>query len=333
RSVREGSAPAVASRFWQRLLAATGTLADAGDLAPKRAELLAAARSLDLPEFERRYPRPEPAPPATARPRTISVTEVAMLKADPFAFYAKRMLALKPLDARDAEPTAGERGQAVHDILKCWLQERPAELHPLVDRELGALLERPELVALWRPRVLRMVEWAIDEIEAGTGWVPLKWEEDGKLDCAGVLLKGRVDRIDGNGSALRILDYKTGAVPAGRDVAELYETQLALLAAMARQGQFHLPAIQPVERLDYLKLIGGRTPGEERPALGKKADADAVGQHIDLAFQDFQALVQGWLLGDRPFRAKQHMVHGRRFRDFDHLARVAEWLGRRPDQP
>jgi hypothetical protein len=34
------------------------------------------------------------------------------------------------------------------------------------------------------------------------------------------------------------------------------------------------------------------------------------------------------LLGSEPFRAKQHMVYGRRFRDFDQLARVAEWLGR-----
>ncbi|TPE62289.1 double-strand break repair protein AddB [Sandaracinobacter neustonicus] len=331
RSLREGGAPSVASRFWQRLRAAAGVLPDSGAWTAEAATLLAVARSLDVGPAAEPYKRPEPAPPAVERPRKLSVTEVATLKADPFSFYARHMLGLKPLDPRDAEPTAGERGQAVHRILERWSDEKPADEAgrlAIVDEELAKLGERPEIAALWRPRVLRMLEFVMEQQAKEPEWVPVAWEAKGQLLHRGVTLNGRVDRIDSNGSGLRILDYKTGAVPAVLDVKELWQTQLALLAAMAVKGEFHVDASLPVERLDYLKLSGGRDPGKMSAALGSRATAEDMEAHLSAAFADFTALVEGWLLGDRPFRAKQHMVYGRRFADYDHLARVAEWLGR-----
>jgi ATP-dependent helicase/nuclease subunit B len=331
RALREGSAPSVASRFWQRLRAACGgELPDAGTLSPPAAALLGAARAIDRPPVEERWPRPEPAPPASARPRTLSVTEVAVLKADPFAFYARRILGLKPLDPRDAEPTAGERGSAVHEVLKRLLDEglsEQASIDRLIDEELARLGDRPELVALWRPRVRRMVQWVIDDLDAKPEWNPVAWEEKGRLDWHGVTLKGRVDRIDSNGQALRVIDYKTGSPPGTKDVQSLYQTQLALLATMAEDGQFGLEGSRPVERLDYLKLSGGTKPGTLKAALGKAPVAE-IRDHIAKAQDDYQKIIGAWLLGEAPFRAKQHMVYGRRFRDFDQLARVAEWLGR-----
>jgi ATP-dependent helicase/nuclease subunit B len=329
RAVREGSAPSVASRFWQRLRAAAGGLPDSGTLSPPAKALLAVARSLDR-AADVRFDRPEPCPPANVRPRELSVTEVATLKADPFAFYARRILGLKPLDPRDAEPTAGDRGQAVHKVLERVLEEQlsePQSIARLIDAELAKLGDRPELVALWRPRVQRMIDWALEQIDADANWTPSKWEEDGTLQWQGVTLKGRVDRIDSNGRALRVIDYKTGKPPDPKDVKALYQTQLALLAVMAARGEFGLAPGSTAERLDYLKLSGGRDPGQTKPALGK-ATTEEIASHVADALTDYQQLVAAYLLGDAPFRAKQHMVYGRRFRDFDQLARVAEWLGR-----
>lgn len=331
RALREGGAPAVASRFWQRLRAAAGDLPGAGGLCPPREALLAAARGLDAPATVKPSPRPAPAPPAAARPRKLAVTEVALLKADPFSFYAKRMLGLKPLDPHDAEPTGGERGQLVHEILERWVAEgQPgAERREAIILEaLEDLLDRPEIAALWLPRVRRIVAYVIDELDREADWHPIAWERSGELVWQGVTLSGRVDRIDSNGIALRLIDYKTGRVPTAGEVQSLYQTQLALLAAIAANGSFGVDGARPVVRLDYLKLSGGAEPGEVKPALGKKAGLAEIEAHLDEAFADFTALVGGWLLGDRPFRAKQHMVFGRRFRDYDQLARLAEWLGR-----
>ena len=331
RAVRAGGAPTVASRFWQRLSAAAGGLPDSGTLAPGRGALLAAARRLDRPEETIAFPRPEPAPPAADRPREISVTEVSMLKADPFAFYARRMLRLPVLEARDSEPTAGERGQVVHDILKRVLDEHvppPARIAKLIDEELEKLGDRPEIAALWRPRVERMLDWALATMAEEADWQPAEWEKSAEMVVGGVTLKGRVDRLDVGAGALRVVDYKTGTPPKVKDVEGLYQTQLALLGRLAEAGLFGNTGGARVEALEYWKLSGGREPGVVSAALGRKAGADAVQAHMDAAWADFEALVCGWLTGDRPFRAKLHMVYGRRFSDYDQLARVAEWLGR-----
>jgi ATP-dependent helicase/nuclease subunit B len=332
RAAREGTAPSVPSRFWQRLEAAAGTLPDSGALSPPRAALLAAARGIDRPAQPEKMARPAPSPPAADRPRRLSVTEVAMLKADPFAFYARHMLKLKPLDPRDAEPTGGDRGNVVHKVLEHWFEDRDrgeAVLEALVDREIARLGERPDLAALWRPRVLRMVRFVIEQAAAEPGWTPHECEATGELLHRGITLKGRADRVDLNDEgALRILDYKTGGIPSQVDVRTLWQTQLALLAVMARQGLLARVPAGPVVALDYVKLSGGRDPGEQKPALGKRAGPEDIAAHIEAAWADFESLVGGLLLGDQPFTAKAHIIHGRRFGDYDHLARVAEWLGR-----
>jgi ATP-dependent helicase/nuclease subunit B len=326
RAMREGGAPTVASRFWQRLDAACGGLPDSGGLLPSGAALRAAARALDRPSATRPCARPEPAPPPADRPRALSVTDVAQLKADPFAFYARRVLGLQPLDPRDAEPTAGERGQVVHRILERWLGEKvpPEGLDALVDHELLALGERPEIAALWRPRVARMIDWAVSELADSPGLTPVAWEDAGETELRGVRLKGRVDRIDRSSEGLRIVDYKTGGVPPGRDVAGLWQTQLALLAGMAERGAFGAKAKGPATALDYLKLTGGREAGAVIRALRGK-DMPPIEAHVADAWRDLEALIDRLLLGNAPFRAKASLVYGRRFRDFDHLARLAEW--------
>ncbi len=331
RSSRAGSAPSIPSRFWQRLAAAAGGLADSGDLLPASAALLAAARALDRPDSTPPPARPAPAPPVAARPKKISVTDVAMLKADPFSFYAKRILRLAPLEAHDAEPTAGERGQAVHSILEKLLAEGlppPPRPRQLIDRELRDLGDRPELAALWRPRVERMVEWAVAAIAADREWQPVAFERQAKMDLGGVTLIGRIDRLDRSGPRLRVVDYKTGAVPKVGDVESLYQTQLALLALLTHAGCFGDFGDARVAELCYWGLSGGVAPGKIQRALGARATEADTAAHIEAARADFLELAGRFLRGDRPFEAKLNMVYGRRFRDYDHLARVAEWLNR-----
>ena len=98
------------------------------------------ARALDRPAAYRPAGRPAPSP--KARPRDIWVTDVDRLKADPFAFYARRILGLRRLDPVDADPTPAWRGSAVHEVLEQWMKEDdcdPAKLRP---RARGAARRR-----------------------------------------------------------------------------------------------------------------------------------------------------------------------------------------------
>jgi len=328
RASRAEGAPTIASRFWQAVQALTGgALPDTGELTPPAKALLDAARTIDQPAKAIRIERPQPRPPADRRPRTLRVTEVALLKADPYSFHARHILKLRPLDPRDQPPTALERGTLVHAIVEAAVTDPEADLEALVDRRLADLGDRPELRALWRPRLLRMAAFARNLLDKEPQWRPLAHERSGKVQVRGVTLTGRADRIDIGEAGLRILDYKTGRLPDVQDVAGLAQTQLALLAGIAARGGFAGLPDAPVVALDYVKLGGGAEPGEVRPALGSRPTVE-LAAHLEDAWADLETLIGGYLLGDRPFLAKQDPVFGRRYADHDLVARVAEWLGR-----
>ena len=334
RSAREGEAPSVPSRFWQRLRAAAGDGRGGPILLPETADILHAARGLGIPGVTVRIARPAPVPPLAARPKNLSVTEVATLKADPFAFYARRIMQLSLLDPLDADPTGAERGSLVHAVMQALAADpsastaSAASVEALVDAAIATLGERPDIAALWRRRVLRMAQWVQQRLAEESSWQPAVIEERGRIALAGIGLSGKPDRIDSDGNTLRIIDYKTGSMPKVGKVAALYDTQLALLALLAEAGAFPAVAGQPVGRLEYWHLSGGKEECVVRNALGAKASLDDMRAHMAAAEADLASLVGGYLLGDRPFVAKLHPVYSRARNDFDQLARLVEWLDR-----
>jgi ATP-dependent helicase/nuclease subunit B len=80
------------------------------------------------------------------------VTDVDRLKADPYAFYAKRMLRLGSLDPVDADPTAAWRGTAVHAVLEAWMREDDCDPSRLAGRA-KALLDDPGVHPMLRALV------------------------------------------------------------------------------------------------------------------------------------------------------------------------------------
>ena len=140
RARRDAASPALASRFWLRLQAM------AGDRFERDARSGGWARALDDRGDHVPADRPAPRRPCDLRPRAISVTEVDRLKADPYAFYARRILGLSPLDPVDADPSAAWRGTEVHAILEEWWDE---------DRCAADALPRAPWRCWPRPRCIR----------------------------------------------------------------------------------------------------------------------------------------------------------------------------------
>jgi ATP-dependent helicase/nuclease subunit B len=92
----------------------------------------------------------------------LSVTEVDRLKADPYAFYARRMLRLMPLDPVDADPSAAWRGTAVHDVLEKWFEQddcAPERLRARAEAMLADERTHPMMRALVAPRLMEAIDW------------------------------------------------------------------------------------------------------------------------------------------------------------------------------
>jgi ATP-dependent helicase/nuclease subunit B len=325
RARRDARAPAVASRFWLRLEAMTGGLTRA------RAHKWW-AEAIDRPDAYAPAGRPAPSPSSALRPKTISVTDVDRLKADPFAFYARKMLALPALDEVDAEPSAAFRGSAVHKVLEAWMKEDDCDPSRLRPRALALLAEtsaHPLLRALWQPRLLEAIDWIAQEVatKEAEGRRPLRAEAKGKCRIGEVSLYGEADRIDRLADGgLAIVDYKTGTPPGPKAVAEGFSLQLGLLGLIAERGGFDaiegLPAC-----FEYWSLAkkGGKL-GYVASPVGGRTGLDA-GDFTARAERNFVAAAAKWLTGSEPFTAKLHPEHAP-YGEYDQLMRLDEWYGR-----
>uniref|UniRef100_UPI001F3C3CBF PD-(D/E)XK nuclease family protein n=1 Tax=Falsiroseomonas oryziterrae TaxID=2911368 RepID=UPI001F3C3CBF len=300
--------------------------------------------ALDRPAGEARpVERPRPAPPAALRPREITVTEVSELLADPYAFYARRVLKLRPLDPLDADVGAIDYGIIVHGALAGFVNGLSAErgVWPGDDRArriwdiaaeaaLEAQGPRPALAAFWRPRLARIGAFVVElekAVREGGGIASSHTECQAEMALkrpgGDIVLKARADRIDrlGDGS-LAILDYKTGEPPKPDSLLDGTAPQLPLEAALALEGAFKEVKRAPVRALTYWKLTGGQEPGEVKPMLTEAEDIEALAAS---SLENLGRLVDRFLLGDAPFQARPHPLRAPRGNDYDHLSRIAEW--------
>lgn len=335
RARKRAGSPTVASRWLTRLETFLGGQRDADGqgLALPRNPADGWAAALDLPAVVRPCPRPAPAPPPALRPREISVTEVADLVADPYGFYARRILGLKVLDPLDAEVGASDYGNLVHDTMAGWT--RRMDGHPwdpvqarawfleAAEETLAQAAARPGLLAFWRPRLARIGAFAVAQEETmGHRVLQRHAEVVGRYTYPGteLVLKVRADRIDRLADrSMAIIDYKTGTPPSSAEVADGRAPQLPLEAAILQNGGFEYIASGTVSALTYWRLSGGSTAGEVKPIKGDPATLAAD------ALDNTEALLRAFLLGHRRFIARPHPRRSPMRRDHDHLARVAEW--------
>lgn len=326
RAKRQGGAPANPSRFLLRLT----TLAEGAAAPIPASPLLDIARRLDLTGPPVPAPRPMPRPPREARPRLLSVTRIETWVRDPYAIYAEQVLQLKPLDALMQARNARDRGMMIHKAIELFAGCQPDARDPFdilmtCGREaFGAALDEPDIRAFWWPRFCRAARWLADqETKWAAGRLASVVEKrcEYRLEDVDFTLTGQPDRIDRLASGgVRVIDYKTGAVPTKKQVAAFMAPQLPLLAAMAAAGAFGDDLKGHPEQLVYAHVSGGKIEGQvmllENPAE-LVAELLARLRARIIQFDDEKTPYQ-------PRRAVQSTRHRG---DYDHLSRLDEWGG------
>lgn len=342
RSARLGTAPAVASRWLQRLLALGGK--DFGEGLRQRARVYCHwASCLDDGEGQEPAARPDPRPPAEMQPKSYSFSEVGRLRRDPYSVYARRILRLDPLDGYNSDPGAAERGTLYHRIVDRFIRERQLAGTSTASEAMSRILNEefdhenlpPHVDAVWRPRFAEVGSAFLKWQAKREGTIVESFTEvRARLDlpALGVSLTGVADRIDlkPNGMA-DIIDYKTGSSPSKAQARSLLEPQLALEAAALMGGAFrNIKALKPDDLL-YVRLRPGSRFDEESvnnekgkvPASVQIKSAEYLAQE---SLQELQRFIDVLRKGDRGFMSRLVPASARDFAgDYDHLARVAEW--------
>ena len=332
-ALRRGGAPRVPARWMVRL---DTFLAGQGGLALAASPAVGWAAALDAPAVAAPCARPAPVPPAAMRPRRLTVSDAALLIADPYAFYAKRVLRLQPLKALEEDVGAIEYGTLVHEAMAGFLRALPlawpgedaarAAWARASEAALAAHADRPGILAFWAPRLANIGDFVVAEeaaLRCDGGLIACHVEAEGKavlrLPDGEVEIEARADRLDHlSAGGWRVVDYKTGTVPKEAALVAGDAPQLPIEAWLLREGAFR-DTPGTARDLIYWRLTGGEQPGEVKTI-------DATAQDYAAIAQDrLEHLVARWLLGDAPFASRPHPSRSAAGGDYDHLARIEEW--------
>ncbi|MEQ1902301.1 MAG: PD-(D/E)XK nuclease family protein, partial [Devosia sp.] len=335
-ALRLGTAPALPSRLVQRLDGFVGTRR-AAVLRDKGAMLIAGARALDRAEVTVAAPMPQPKPPASVRPKRLSVTAIETLMRSPYDLYAKHILNLRVIEPLGAMPDARARGSMIHAVFAKFVEQHEvsdkdavAILKRLAEAEFGGLDSIGEQRDIWLKRFAAAADAFLTYERQRDGRVRKRHaERKGEWtfpDLQGFTLSGVADRLDlmADGT-LEIIDFKTGTIPSPKDMRNFDAPQLLLEAAMAGAGAFAGLPPAATSALTYVKI--GLGPEAFVTQGFKLRDDQSLAEAADEAARRMQLHVAALLLKDdlalvpriRP--AVNQTWRGA----YEHLARTDEW--------
>ncbi len=196
---------------------------------PTRIEFLFAAPELAAPNppWTRAWPLvPRRAPP----PAKVAVTALKAWLACPFRFYLRTVLRMEAVDPAKSELDALDFGTLCHAALEAMGREVAlrdctdaavlrefllGELAQQVRARFGDNLTLPLVIQVEsaRQRLTHVAE--VQARERAAGWVIADVEKKFAVEIAGLVVSGKIDRIDRHAEtgAVRLLDYKTSDSP------------------------------------------------------------------------------------------------------------------------
>ena len=279
--------------------------------------------------------RAAPKPPVAVRPRDLSVTEIERLIRDPYAIYARHILGLRKIDPLMQKPDARMRGTVLHSVMEQFVADVGADnsalsvdhLMACTDAVLAKHVPTDTVRMAWRGSIARAAEWIVEtersRQESGQNAI---LETVGRLKLAldddTVTLTGRADRTDQhNDGSVTLYDYKTGAIPSGKEQTH-FDKQLILEAAMIAEGAF--ADLGPREVRDAVH-IGVTHQIEKSAPLATNETAKVLGE--------LRELLAHYLEPDQHYLSRRAVKTERFTGDYDHLARHGEWEDTDPPAP
>ncbi|MCB5199192.1 double-strand break repair protein AddB [Loktanella sp. TSTF-M6] len=341
RARRDADAETVPSRWVNRLTNLLAGLPDAqgpqalDEMRARGAVWLRHAARLSQPDVSiDRATRPAPMPPASARPRKVSVTQIKTLYRDPYAIYARKILGLTALKPLTADVDAALKGDVFHKILERFVSARPDASDPaardllrrITDDTLAEMCPWPTVRLQWRVLFDQIApDFLQQEAMRQKDGTLVALETWGEITVPGpdIILNGKADRIDAtpDGRAL-IYDYKTGTLPTAKEQAA-FDKQLLLEAAMIERGAFAAVGVRQTQAAAFLGIKRGM------PQVAAPLDDHPP----DLVWAQLIKFLTMCQSDDWPYTARRAPQRVTFDGDYDHLSRRGEWTDSDPATP
>lgn len=224
RSKTAGSSQTTESRFISRV-----DVAQKGIDKSAATDILSAVRNRDNVEYK---PLDYSAPRVPADRSDVYVTELELLIHNPYAFYARHILRLYPMDDYWHTPDARDFGNLVHGVIEIAAGWTANQIVSELDKRAKVLLPDGSVIFhFWHKRFVEIADSVVEMLSHSPN---AGIEIRGSVNIAGRMVRAKADRIwDGV-----VLDIKTGAAPSKRQLEEGNMPQLPLEAYIMQNGGF-----------------------------------------------------------------------------------------------
>lgn len=331
RALKKDGTPTIPSRWLSRLEALMGASHFAWQ--PEAEDIVALTQNIHASTLPT---RPAPTPPLSARPKQLSITQIGTWMQDPYSIYAKAILKLKKLPELDEELSVSDYGTIVHRILEEYIRttqntDDVQKLLTLGHQALNKAGFPPASLAFFLPKFDRLAHWFVEQQTkrrqlSATSYL----EKDAQITVGDdFTLTGKADRIDiFPDKTTEIIDYKTGTPPSGQEAIKGEAPQLFLEGMMLCKGGFKNLQDKDltVRDLTYWRLTGASAGGEIKSVVDKK-EAPCL---IEQTEEGLKKLVQCFQDEKTPYVSCPKQKRPA-YNDYEHLARLPEWISSEED--
>jgi ATP-dependent helicase/nuclease subunit B len=271
-------------------------------------------------------------PPAAARIRKLSATQIERLIKDPYGIYAQKILHLKKLERNFSDINGADFGNAVHSALENFSnnydnidpQERLEKLLEYGEKSLNKHVSNKLALMLWRPRFSNIAKWFINIDENIRKKLPSivseLYLEANLLDQEDFILNAKIDRLAMSQQNIIISDYKTSNTAISIKNAKIGINPQLVLEALLIQDKY--PELN-ITQIDYWLVTGKTTMAGEIKKLF--ADQEEIADLLDETKTGLQNFIKVFLNGKTPLLAIPDENIAPNYNDYTHLERIKEW--------
>ena len=242
--------------------------------------------------------------------RDLYVTDLENLIHNPYIFYVKRILRLRPQKDYWVGPDVRDFGSLVHDVLeKAHPNISEQDLIAQMDAAARKILGTENLIFFfWHKRFVEIAPIALDMLRQTPDALT---ETDGCVNIENWRVRARADRVWSGG----VLDIKTGKIPNNKQLEQGNMPQLPLEAYMLQNGGFTGVKRCEYPVMQFLQLQSGKVEL-------KKFDATETQEFINAAVAKTTDLYNMFIVGGAPYEYRPTSED--RYKECDDFARAEE---------